>query len=323
MVFSDYADPTLRNQAVAALGDHGAMALAMLAKYATDADFRDILRRHGGAIIPPIARADAGPETLALLQSKSQRSFTESLAKTALYLTGDDGQSVVRMIRDDGLARVASLNDSEIRYYQFLPLYDMLHLGNVLRLGHSPTTGEAAWALLDGCFVVADVLSLAAIQPEAAVAVEAARTEVKAAVRESARSAGRELIEAAAPSTARSLTRAEAGDLAARRLSRWWTVRSAGGVFQLMRRTPEAVPRMTLAQLAATARPIAAKAGLRLSAWNPVHLLKEGVDLTLQIPAGKGLKYVAAQFAQAGVGVFGFQKMEEHLASRRPKAQVQ
>jgi hypothetical protein len=130
------------------------------------------------------------------------------------------------------------------------------------------------------------------------------------------------MVESAAPSTAKSMARTEAGDLAARRLSRWWTVRSAGGVFQLMRRTPEAVPRMTLAQLAETARPLAAKAGLRLSAWNPVHLLKEGVDLTLQIPAGRGLKYVGAQLAQAGVGVFGFQKMEEHLASRRPRDQA-
>ncbi|MDR3620968.1 MAG: hypothetical protein P4L85_16570 [Paludisphaera borealis] len=320
VVFGDFADPTLRNQAVAALGDHGAMALAMLDKYATDPDFREILRLHGGAIIPPIAQADAGPETLALLQSKPQRSFTESLAKTALSLSGDDGQTAIRMIQADGLERVASLSDQELRYYQFLPLYDMLHLGNVLRHGQSPTTGEAAWALLDGCFVVADVLSLAAIQPEAAVAVEAARTEVKAAVRESARSAGRELIEAAAPTTAKGLARTEAGDLAARRLSRWWTVRSAGGVYQLMRRTPEALPRMTLAQLAATARPLCAKAGLRLSLWNPVHLLREGVDLTLKIPADRGLKYVAAQFAQAGVGVFGFQKMEEHLASRRPKS---
>ena len=33
------------------------------------------------------------------------------------------------MIKEDGLDRVASLNTSEIRLYQFLPLYDMLHLG--------------------------------------------------------------------------------------------------------------------------------------------------------------------------------------------------
>jgi hypothetical protein len=319
VVFGDFADPALRNQAVAAIGEHGAMALAMLDKYATDPDFREILRRHGAAIIPPVARADAGPETLALLQSKPDRSFTESLAKTALFLSGDDGQAVIRLIQSDGLDRVASLGDSEIRYYQFLPLYDVLHLGNVLARGQSPTTGEAAWALLDGCFVVADVLSLAAVQPEAAVAVEAARAEAKAAVRETARSAGRELVESAAPATAKGLARAEAGDLAARRLSRWWTVRAAGGVYQLMRRMPEALPKMSLAQLAATARPVCAKAGLRLSAWNPVHLLRDAADVTFKIPADRGLKYVGAQLAQAGVGVVGFHKMEEHLASRRPK----
>ena len=55
--------PTLRNQAVEALAEHGTMALAMLDKYATDPDFREILRAHGAAVIPPIAQTDAGPET--------------------------------------------------------------------------------------------------------------------------------------------------------------------------------------------------------------------------------------------------------------------
>ena len=39
--------PELRNQAVVALAEHGTMALAMLDKYATDPDFREILRAHG------------------------------------------------------------------------------------------------------------------------------------------------------------------------------------------------------------------------------------------------------------------------------------
>jgi len=38
------------------------------------------------------------------------------------------------------------------------------------------------WALVDGCFVVADALSLAAVQPEGVVAAEAARSEIKAAL---------------------------------------------------------------------------------------------------------------------------------------------
>ena len=318
LVYEELNDPTLRRQAVAAMAEHGELALAMIEKYATDPDFREVLRRHGGAIIPPIARADVGPETLALLQSKDKRSLTESLAKTALFLSGDDGQSVIRSIRTDGLERVTSLGDQELRYYHFLPLYDVLHLGNVLSRGYSPTSGELAWALLDGCFVAADVLSLAAVQPEVAVAVEAARTEVKAAVRESVRSTGRDLIEAGSAAAAKSAAR-EAGDEAAQQVARWWTVRAAGGVYEILKRAPEALERMSLSQIAEAARPLCARAGIRLSRWAPVTLLRDGAEVVLRIPPQRGLKYVGAQFAQAGVGVVAMHKMEEHLASRRPK----
>ena len=44
VVFGDFSDSTLRRQAVAALATHGGMALAMLDKYAPDADFRAVLR---------------------------------------------------------------------------------------------------------------------------------------------------------------------------------------------------------------------------------------------------------------------------------------
>ena len=154
--------------------------------------------RDGAAIIPPIAQADAGPEMLAYLSAKGRRSFTESLALAALFASGDNGQAMIRTIKNDGLKRVAQLNQSEIQFYQFLPLYDVIHLGNVMRRGYSPTSSEMTWAMVDGCFVIADVLSLAAVQPEGAVAAEAIRTEVKAAVREGARSAGRELVETGA-----------------------------------------------------------------------------------------------------------------------------
>jgi hypothetical protein len=70
------------------------------------------------------------------------------------------------------------------------------------------------------------------------------------------------------------------------------------------------------------ARPLCAKAGLRLSGWSPVRLLKNGQEFVLRIPPEKGLKYVGLQFAQAGVGIVGFRKMEEHMASRRPQAPV-
>jgi hypothetical protein len=334
IVFGDYVDPKLRNRAVDALSEHGAMALVILDKYAADPDFREILRNYGSAVIPPIAQADTGPEALAVLQSKERRSFSESMAKLALLTSGDNGQAVIRMIKKDGLERVAYLNRSDIRFYQFLPLYDVLHLGNVLGNGHAPTSGEMTWALVDGCFVIADVLSLSAIQPEGVVATEAVRSQVKAAVREEAKSIGRELAESGAESVGKSLLRSQtAGETASamgklvgketgsatRHLLRWWAVRSAGGVYQVMRRLPEALPRMSLTQIVALGQPLCAKAGLRLTRWKPFELLRNGITVPFRIPPERGLKYVGAQMVQASVGVVGFQKMEEHLASRRPR----
>ena len=65
VVFDEYADSTLRNQAVEALAEHGPAALAILSKYAVDADFREVLRRYGARAIPPIAQADMSPGALA------------------------------------------------------------------------------------------------------------------------------------------------------------------------------------------------------------------------------------------------------------------
>ena len=329
VVFGSFSDATLRKRAVAALAAYGPMALAMLDKYAPDPDFREILRTEGTEIIPAIAQADAGPEMLAYLGAKNRRSFTESIALAALFASGDNGQATIRTIKNDGLDRVVQMNRSDIRFYQFLPLYDVIHLGNVLGKGYSPTSGEMTWALIDGCFVVADVLSLAAIQPEGVVAAESIRTEVKAAVREGAKAAGGELAETGAQSAAKAVARRETSTglerLGAtrtasqtRRMARWWTVRSAGGVYEVMRRIPDALPRLGLAQVAEMAAPISAKAGMRLSTWGPVRLFKDGAEVVLRIPPQRGLKYLAAQGVQAGVGVVGFQKMEEHLASRRP-----
>jgi hypothetical protein len=334
VVFDDFTDPGLRSRAVSALAEHGTMALVILDKYATDPDFRDILRSYGAAIVPPIAQADASPEALAMLQAKERRTIGETLAKFALLASSDNGQAVIRTIRKDGLERVDSLYNSEIQFAQFLPLYDVLHLGNVLRRGYSPTSSEMTWALVDGCFVVADILSLAAIQPEGAVAAEAVRTEVKAAAREGVRSIGREVIETGGESTGKHLasTRAErqaasgassaaseAAGGVSRQVSRWWAVRSAGGLYQVLQRLPEAVPRMSLAQVAEVAKPLCTKAGMRLSTWKPIQLLREGVAVPFRIPPERGLKYLAAQMAQASVGVVGFHKMEEHMASRRPR----
>ncbi len=326
VVYEDFAEPTLRTQAVEALAEHGVMALAMLDKYATDTEFREILRLHGAAVIPPIARSDSGPETLDRLRAKSKRSFTESIALSVLYLSGENGQATIRQIKNDGLERVASLNDTDVSFSQFLPLYDLLHLGNVLRHGHSPTTGEMTWAMIDGCFVVVDTLSLVALQPEGAVASEVARAEIKSATREAVKTIGREAVEEGSQSVAGAMLRkgaSEGVEAATERLARWWAVRSAGGTYQVLRKMPRALPRLSLVEFSDLARPLCAKAGLRLSHWGPVRLLKNGEEFLLRIPPSRGLKYLGVQAAQAGVGVVGFRKMEEHLASRRPQMRTE
>jgi hypothetical protein len=234
-----------------------------------------------------------------------------------LLISGESGQATIQTIERDGLDRALSLSSSELHFYQFLPLYDLTHLGKVVSHGQSPTGGEMAWALVDGCFVVADALSLMAVQPEGVVASEAARSQVKTA----AKGAGRALGEQAAEATRRTLVRrgaSEATEAVTERLSRWWAVRVAGGTYQLLRRMPEALPRLGLAEISRLGRPLCTKAGLRLSTWAPVRFLKNGTELLRRIPPERGLKYIAAQLAQASVGVVGFHKMEEHLASRRP-----
>jgi hypothetical protein len=318
VVYEEFTDASVRNQAVAALAEHGKMALAILDKYATDADFREILLAHGAAVIPPIAAVDANPETLALLRSKADLSWKEWMAKAVLSASGDNGQATIALIKKDGLDRVAELNSSQVEFYQFLPLYDLIHLGAVVGRGHAPTSGEMAWALIDGCFVVADALSLAALQPEGAAAAEAARSEMKAVARETVKAVGAEAIEDAGTVAGRALTKrsAEATSL---HLSKWWAVRAAGGTYQVLRRIPEALTHLTIPEIANLGRVLCTKAGYRLSTFAPLRFLKGGIEVVKTIPPAKGLKYLGVQFVQASVGVVGFQKMEEHLKSRRPQ----
>ena len=131
-----------------------------------------------------------------------------------------------------------------------------------------------------------------------------------------------QLAETGGESAATGLERAavEGTSTATERLARWWTVRSAGGVYRVLRRFPEALPRLSLAQISGMAGPLGSRAGIRLTAWRPVRFLKNGVEVVLRIPPERGLKYLTAQMVQAGVGVVGFQKMEEHLRSRRPNS---
>ncbi len=316
VIYADFDDQPLRRVAVEALANYGTSALAILDKYAADPDFRAILREYGEAVIPPIAQTDATPAQLAALRAKPRWSLTERFAAGVLALSGDSGQATIRTIKADGLERVAELTSTDVDYYQFLPLYDVIHLSNVIRRGHAPTWGEAAWAALDAAFVIADALSLASVQPEGAVAAEAARTELKTATRETLKTMSREAGEAAAEAGTRSLIKGGI-EGASPEVVRWWVVRVAGGSFELLRRMPAVLPRLTLPELTELARPLCGRAGITLTRWKPLRFLRAGTEVVFPIPPRKGMKYMAEQAVHAGVGFVGFQKMEEFLASRR------
>ncbi len=72
-----------------------------------------------------------------------------------------------------------------------------------------------------------------------------------------------------------------------------------------------------MGEIADLGRGLCLRAGVHLSTWGPLRLFKDGREILLRIPPGRGLKYLGVQAAQASVGVVGFRKMEEHLASRR------
>ena len=317
-VFEGMDDPELRPAAVDAIAEHGPMALAMLAKYARDPDFRAILDEYGPAIIPPIARADASPELLASLKAKSDRTAMENVAFAIASLSGESGQGMIRLIREDGLQRASDLEASGTAYYEFLPLYDILHLGNVVRRGYAPTRMEFSWALIDACFVIADAASLVAMQPEGVAASELARSEVKAAAKGTVEVAGRRIAEDATEAAGRSALRGVA-DRAAEQATRWWVVRAAGGIYATLRNYPEAIGRLGLREVTDLSRPYCARAGLRLAEWGPLRFIREGQVQLHRIPADRGLKYLALEATQAGVGVIAIHKMEEHLASGRPE----
>lgn len=311
VIYSDYTDRTLRSQAVRALADHGIQAAVVLEKYATDPTFRDILRNYGSAIIPPIAQTDLSPQLLSELRQKSDRSNLETLALTLMNLSGDSGQATIQMIHEDGLDRVSQVYQSELSAVELLPLYDLTHLANVLRKGYQPTSGEWTWAVVDGAFVVADVLSLTALQPEGVAVTEMTRSQVKNLGRSAVREGAENISQAIAK------TGVQSGEQGLRRASRWWAVRTAGGLHHLYRDLPLAMQRMSLSQIDEMLRPLARRAGVSLSRFEPLRFLKNGQEVLMRIPPEKGLKYLAVESAQAGLGLAAFWKMEEHLSSRR------
>ncbi|MFM7315959.1 MAG: hypothetical protein ACKO5E_03330 [bacterium] len=311
VVYSDYSDRTLRSKAVDALAEHGVQAAVVLEKYASDSEFREILRKYGSSIIRPISQTDLSPEMVARLREQTSRTTFESLALGVMSLSGESGQATIHMIHDDGLERVAALQKSDLSAVEFLPLYDLTHLGNILRKGYSPTSGEWTWALVDGAFVAADLLSLAAIQPEGVAASELTRSQVKSI----GRTAAREGIENIAElSTKAGL---QTTDATLRNASRWWTIRNAGGLGKIMKELPRAMNRFELRQIEEMTRPLAKRAGIILSKFEPIRFLKNGREFIMRIPPERGMKYLAIESGQASVGLAAYWKMEEHLAARR------
>jgi hypothetical protein len=315
IVYHVYSDSVMRRQAVEALAEHGSSAALVLEKYAPDQRFREILRRDGAAVIPPIARSDVNPEMVAKLRARNERTIVESLALGVMSLSGDSGQAAIQMIHDDGLPRAAQVYETELSAVEFLPLYDLTHLANVLVHGYTPTSGEWTWAMFDGAFVVADVLGLVALQPEAVAASELTRGQIKnvarTGVRETAEAVGKRSVRAAVETGQQGATQV------ARRAGTWYSVRSAGGLSNVLRQLPRAMDKMGLESLQSFARPLARKAGITLSRFEPIRFMKDGREVLMRIPPDRGMKYLAVEGAQAGLGLAAFWKMEEHLSSRR------
>jgi len=98
---------------------------------------------------------------------------------------------------------------------------------------------------------------------------------------------GREAVEEGTASAARTAAKrgvTEGIEAATERLSRWWVVRTAGGTYKVLQRLPQALPHLSVLELTDMARPLCTKAGLRLSTWTPVRLLKNGEEFLLRIP---------------------------------------
>lgn len=314
LVHQSYLDPVVRNQAVDALGRFGPMALLVLEKFADDPSFRTILARDGAEVIPPIYHSDESLQALTQLQAKPDRSWMEHLATGILSLSGESGQATIRMIERDGLQRANEVQSAELHFAQFLPMYDILHLGHVLSRGQAPTSGEQAWAAIDAAFLVADLLTLAAFQPGGTAAVETARSELKAVTRATIENASREWL----TRTAGTAVRRSTIESAARRAGRWWSVRAAGGLARVLQRFPEALPRLSLRDLVHTARPGCERLGLRLIKLADLSFASGGKRVIRAIPPSLRLPALATQAGAGQVTVVAWHQMEDYLASRRP-----
>ena len=304
------------------------MALAILDKYAPDPDFREMLRTHGAAVDPadrPGRRRAAddrlppGQDAAVVHASRWPWRPCSPPARTARRRSARS--------KNDGLERVAQL---ERPHDPVLPVPPAVRRDPP---GQRDAPGLRADLRRDDLGAGRRLLRGGRRLEPGGLAARGGRRRRGDPLGGQGRGPpggasrpGRELAEASGESVGEAIARQETGkgleraaaegtSTATERLARWWTVRSAGGIYQVLRRLPEALPRLSLAQITEMAGPLCAKAGLRLTTWRPVRFLKDGAEVVLRIPPERGLKYLTAQMLQAGVGVVGFQKMEEHLAS--------
>jgi hypothetical protein len=226
------------------------------------------------------------------------------LAVTALRLAGDSGDKTIRMIDRDGLDRAEGVANSGVGLYQFLPLYDLSHLGGVVVKGYLPTRGEFVWAGVDAALIAVDVLSVVTLQPEGVAASEAARSGIKTAARASVKSSTRAVVEKVTEGVAE-----HAASATTRQLARNTSEQLAEQVASLSVRSAESAS-------AELAESLARRSGIQLARSSSAAAGRGVLSHVTGLPRNRLAKYVVANGAQAAVGLVAVRKMEEYLAGR-------
>jgi hypothetical protein len=117
IIYGQYAEGRCRNSAVQAISKGGLPAAVAAKKHGESAEFQKIVARDGPAAILAVAAACSAEDARQFLAAKPKRTWTESLALTALRLAGDSGDKTIRMIERDGLDRVEHLSNSSLQVY--------------------------------------------------------------------------------------------------------------------------------------------------------------------------------------------------------------
>jgi hypothetical protein len=302
VVYETYLEGRCRNSVVQAIAQGGLPAAAAAEKQGVTQEFRTIVERDGAGAILAVASAVSAEETRQFLAAKEKRSWTESLALTALRMAGDSSDKTIRMIDRDGLDRVENLANGSVKLYQFFPLYDLSHLAAIATQGYLPTRGEFVWAGMDAALVAVDVVSLLSLQPEGVAASEATRTGVHSATRVGVQTGSHAMEQVAETVSHRALASAT------RQFSRSTTEQLGERAATLGTQAAESAS-MELAQS------LARRSSIRLVRWDSAtrRLLLGHLS---GLPSSRLTKYVAANAGQAAVGLVAVRKMEEYLEGR-------